>query len=191
MENPPSVSNDDFHNFLSYNDVPGIIIPQKVCLDWERSQEPKDVRSFATFYTHETTGVALSAGPGATLGVSLAEALKFDRELMRWKKERSEPSLDSLERLRIKFVLKWPGCRYFEPYYTDFNPKGFWSAARLAHETAKVVGKFYKVFASRVDVYSPEPDWTPARIPFNKLYLLELRQVSERVFQPVLYYDAN
>ena len=46
------------------------------------------------------------------------------------------------------------------------------------------------MFDNHLDMRRPADDWTPDRIPFDKLYLLELRQVSTRVLQPVLYCDA-
>ena len=37
---------------------------------------------------------------------------------------------------------------------------------------------------------SSEPDWHLSRYPLDKLYLLELRHVSEGSWQPVLSYIA-
>ncbi|KIP03788.1 hypothetical protein PHLGIDRAFT_121274 [Phlebiopsis gigantea 11061_1 CR5-6] len=103
-----------------------------------------------------------------------------------------DTTLSPLEKLRLKFVLEWPGCTKYVPAYTKHGAdRSIWTAARLAHEVARAVHNFYEMFENHLDMRRPADDWTPDRIPFDKLYLLELRQVSTRVLQPVLYYDAD
>ncbi|KIP03787.1 hypothetical protein PHLGIDRAFT_121273 [Phlebiopsis gigantea 11061_1 CR5-6] len=179
-------SNDEYHSFLSYDNLPGILIPQSVYLG--TNQEPKDVRTFATFYRHQTLGATISAEPGATLGVSLAEALAFDSDVMKQARHSRDPALAHLHDLTIKFILAWPGCIYYVPRYTG---RCAWTAARISYEVARAVHGFYEAYEQHVSVNIPTDDWGPEQVPFNKLYLLELRQISERVFQPVLYYDAH
>ncbi|KIP03784.1 hypothetical protein PHLGIDRAFT_224566 [Phlebiopsis gigantea 11061_1 CR5-6] len=191
MENPTSASNDNFHNFLCYDNLPGIVIPQKVYLDQELHQEPKDVRTFLTFYAHETLGVVVSAQPGATMGVSLAKILAFYSKDLKATWYFHDPYLAPLQGLGLKCVLKWPGCFDYVPFYTKRGAQSLWTAANLAYEIAGAVRHFYERFEDYVDRRNPAPDWTPDRIPLDKLYLLELRQVNDRVYQPVLYYDAD
>lgn len=69
-------------------------------------QQPKEIRSIAMFYRHEIVGVTVSARPGATLGVSLAEVLAFDRKAMTEARNYLDTALASLENQPFKFVLK-------------------------------------------------------------------------------------
>ncbi|KIP03783.1 hypothetical protein PHLGIDRAFT_224545 [Phlebiopsis gigantea 11061_1 CR5-6] len=201
MENPSSASKDNFHSFLCYasDNLPGIVIPQKVYLAYLPHEEAKDPHCVATFYKHWIAGVVVSDRPGATLGVSLAEAFDFDPKVMKWTKDTHVPSLEAVGNLSLKFALKWPGCEGFISDATLYRPKVFWTAARLAHEVARAVHKFYEqpraglVSSSnsvRQALSARGAAGLPARAPAGSLLCCKLR-ISVETLRLALEYSMK
>ncbi|KAJ3553987.1 hypothetical protein NM688_g3334 [Phlebia brevispora] len=87
---------------------------------------------------------------------------------------------------RITCRINWPGYESWSDglHVVDHNTQPY-TLARLAQVIAKTIQKFCGDNA-QVRTREPRADWAVNSIPFESLYLLEIRHVSSGSWQPVI-----
>ncbi|KAI0092251.1 hypothetical protein BDY19DRAFT_990976 [Irpex rosettiformis] len=97
--------------------------------------------------------------------------------------------------MRIAFRIMWPG-------YDEWVARNLTVISMGQNSTVHTMHKLVNTLATKVhDFYtgmgSPgarpgnDPNWVLQRIDFKRLYITELRHVSQGCWQPVLYYRSD
>ncbi|KAI0092299.1 hypothetical protein BDY19DRAFT_991016 [Irpex rosettiformis] len=155
-----------YHSTADYPNCPlhGLVVPQAV----HRASPPYPSFPPIMFYEGQSYGASLQ---GTLNGLSAIP----DRDV--------RPTTTATS-TKIKIRLSWPGYMEFSK---DINAKEHNRAGnsipkwKLALCVAQVVNAFY---SANVDAIDHHGDWDIRRIPFERLRLLELRQVSTGSWQP-------
>ncbi|KAJ3556422.1 hypothetical protein NM688_g2032 [Phlebia brevispora] len=177
-----------FHNFMDYDDqvqVRGIIVPQEVY----RNPQPYEPRPPVQFFVNNV------------LGIRLVDALAGDIAGL----HAANRGVPLTHATRISCRINWPG---FDPWndslHVNDNHIEPFTLSRLAQAIARTVHKFFTVSSNiklfrhvklaatvrqdnmHVRTRERRMDWAVNDIPFESLYLLELRHVSAGSWQPVV-----
>lgn len=146
----------------------GVIVPQTVYIP-DGGNQPLAGGAVVSFYPGIPLPRALQLGAGQG----------FD----------NRPPTTSLDRARLTLRVLWPG---YAPWSTNLNVRERTPTAdpvplhRLIRRIAESVRNFYQERNNAPFNQVAAGDWSLNRIPFERLYLLELRQVSPGSWQPVL-----
>ncbi|KAJ3553989.1 hypothetical protein NM688_g3336 [Phlebia brevispora] len=161
-----------YHNFMDYQSpvqvpVQGVIVPQEV---YRNAQPLPQANPPVRFYVQNVLGIRLTDAlqgnfahlHGAGVAVPLTQAN------------------------RISCRINWPGYEAWSDgmHIIDNNAQPY-TLARLAQTIARTIRKFFNDNA-HVATQEPRLDWAVNNIPFESLYLLELRHVSTGSWQPVI-----
>ncbi|KAI0692321.1 hypothetical protein BC835DRAFT_1416616 [Cytidiella melzeri] len=171
---PPTELSEDsrisLHDDLGYAASCGFIVPQQV-YEAPTVYEPlPPIR----FYAHGTPGVRL------------VDAMQGSLPYL---DNRNFAPAVSRRSGRTALRILWPG--YNDWQYTSISIQHHTAQAtgytmeELAYTMAKHIQHFYHDMASEI---CRDRSWSIRNIPFEKLYLLELRHVHTGSWQPVLYY---
>ncbi|KAJ3554208.1 hypothetical protein NM688_g3225 [Phlebia brevispora] len=164
MERPAS----EFHTFTDYDDVPfrGLIVPQEVEAH-PISGTPPQSRPPIRFFVH------------GVLGIRLVDAIvgKFDGL------QGATSVVPLADVRRIPCRMNWPGYESWRHAIAS-GPEPY-TLAKLAQAISRVVQRFFDD-QMLVQSQEPRPDWYTTTVPFDKLYLIELRQITADSWQPVL-----
>lgn len=158
-----------YHSFLTVDDAPGIVVPQKIYANRSITDE---LRSPVIF------------PPKTYLHLAVTGALAHDASY-----QHREATCNA-DRLKFTLRLEWPGYAAWSSVIQGRERASSPEPVRLsvlAERVAHAVQKFYEVHRG---TQTGEPSWAVDAIPFDRLILLQLVQVTQGSWQPVLCYDA-
>ncbi|KAI0764092.1 hypothetical protein BC629DRAFT_1596776 [Irpex lacteus] len=173
MQAPSSTST--FHTFLDYMHlppVPGIVVPQQAFSP--PSAVVPTLREPIRFSTQENAGVNLqNAGIPSYRGL-----INGDQSV-------------SLESNVLSIHIHWPGYAPMRRSIPLGNIGNRLTYKMLALMIAKTVqGWMMDVQQKNIQSSEPTSDWHLNQVKFESLWLLELRQISTGLWQPVLLRDV-
>ncbi|GJE92895.1 hypothetical protein PsYK624_090530 [Phanerochaete sordida] len=86
---------------------------------------------------------------------------------------------------RVTLRILWPG---YEPWVlrNAIDVGGQQNARTLVHIANQVANRVREFYDNQRAVVGTEPDWNLSNIPFEDLYLVELRNVARGSWQPVI-----
>ncbi|KAJ3553985.1 hypothetical protein NM688_g3338 [Phlebia brevispora] len=157
----------EFHTMDCYGSIQfrGVILPQEVYQPLVPDQSRPPVR----FIVDDV------------LGIRLVDAIAWHGRL-----HGTGTVAPLTEANRITCRINWPG---YEPWshglhVVDHNAQPY-TLMRLAQAIARTIQEFF-LDNTHVKTQEPRPDWDINSIPFESLYLLEIRHVSTGSWQPVI-----
>ncbi|EKM52702.1 uncharacterized protein PHACADRAFT_211921 [Phanerochaete carnosa HHB-10118-sp] len=174
-------SQSSHHSFMDYSDdihanLPGVIVPQAAYVPQHGQMVNPPLPSIR--FVHNNI-------PAIRLRDALASP-----NLPGLRGARTAPTLSNTG-MRVTLRIHWPGypnwrqengIDLFDHTY-QANPLTF---ERIAHKVARLVKMFYDDMQHNVGT---EPSWQLQGIPFDNLYLVELRHVSRGSWQPVICWN--
>ncbi|GJE92929.1 hypothetical protein PsYK624_090880 [Phanerochaete sordida] len=156
-----------------YRLLPGVLVPQKV-------YTPPHNQANAALYAPIRFSTTIN---GAQVpGVRLQDAL---RGLLNGLNDaNSHPTL-SVTNNRVALRILWPGYEGWH-FSNAIDAGGQQHPRTLAHIANQVANRINDFYREQRAVVGTEPDWNLRDIPFESLYLVELRNVSAGSWQPVI-----
>ncbi|KAI0092272.1 hypothetical protein BDY19DRAFT_990994 [Irpex rosettiformis] len=164
-----------FHTFLDYLNVPvqGIIVPQKV------------YTSHTLVTSSPREPIRFSSQGGA--GVNLQSVITSNFHGLA-NGEQHTPPPDNNGTLAI--CIHWPGYSPYQKAIPLNKITGKLTYRMLALITAKAIQQWMlEVHRHNIQSTEPNADWSIGSVKFESLWLLELRQISTGLWQPVLFRD--
>ncbi|KIP06566.1 hypothetical protein PHLGIDRAFT_118871 [Phlebiopsis gigantea 11061_1 CR5-6] len=192
MSSPSAISNGPTLQDI----VTGLIVPQTSVTPatYAAGQPPTPifhtdacgVFGFADTYKNIPAGVKVGVRLRDTLALNISSLIFTGGQTP------SEQMMEGYAEKSLSLVIQWPGCRQTAPYKASCT-RPRWGPVHVAYEVAKMMQWFYKNFHKHVGEKGPARGWNIQNgdVPFDNLYLVELRWVGNYTFQPVLSYDAD
>ncbi|KIP06387.1 hypothetical protein PHLGIDRAFT_119015 [Phlebiopsis gigantea 11061_1 CR5-6] len=166
-----------YHTFVDFTDGPlhrGVVVPQEVyAAPAGQNFSPQPPLSFSV---------------NGVLGVRLEDAL---RQPVLGLADGDVPPNIHISSTRLTLRVSWPGYHLsnYQGAIQLFDNKNHSSPRNLTHiayQIAKCIQTFYN---EQSRVTGADAGWQLSRYPFERLYLLQLRQVANGSWQPVLSVD--
>lgn len=147
--------------------IPGILVPQQVYSP-PPGQQPAQLLPPLRFFVGQELGVNLQTARDFPLGNILRDP--------------NAECVLSNSNNRATLRIIWPGYdRWHHENSLDARPGR--TLEQVARQVAARIWEFHQAMST---VPGGNPDWDLRNVPFRDLYLVELRNVSQGSWQPVL-----